>query len=190
MKLTTIDQQVGRFIEEFRKGIDAWRTAGVILIEMVEADPKAYDLIIERCPSINAQILGRFEAIGRGTLHPQLLLDHSPGCAKLATLPLSVQQRYAEEPIPVVVEDESGTDILLMKAKDMTREQANQVFGSGRIRTESEQKAWIINYRSKRAKPVVQAHSPYTIRNGRVEFAVGTSLSARDLANILAQLTK
>ena len=181
---------IKEFIELFSKGVEAWIRAGEILVQLVEDDPHVYDYIIQKCPTLNAGILGRFEQMGRKTLHPQLLLTASPGCDKLRKLPYSMQERYLTEPVPVVVHTDNGPDILLIEAKNMTKEQANQVFAPGRIRTEGEQRAWIIQQRSNAAKPVGSNVTPWKIKGGRVEFQAGASLSAGELATIITQLTK
>lgn len=179
-----------QFIALFKQGVEAWIKAGEILVELVEDDPHAYDYIIQQCPQINAGILGRFEQMGRKTLHPQLLLTSSPGFSKLQRLPFSMQERYIEEPIPLVVHTDDGTDILLVQAKNMTKEQASQCFGTGRIRTEGEQKAWLMQQRSMAAKPVGNSAPAWTIKSGRAIFREGASMSAGELATIIAQLTK
>ena len=188
--LTSQKKQIEKFIELFQTGVNAWIKAGEMLVEMVEDDPHVYDYIIQRCPTLNAGILGRFEQMGRKTLHPQLLLSASPGFDKLRKLPFSMQERYIKEPVPIIVHTDQGTDVLLVEAKNMTKEQANQVFAPGRIRTEGEQKAWLMQQRSLAAKPVGGNVSPWTIRGGRVVFQQGASLSAGELATIITQLTK
>jgi len=192
MTTTLINQQaqIDAFITHFRRGVEEWITAGEILVQMVEQDPYVYDYIIQQCPQINAGILGRFEQMGRKTLHPQLLLTASPGFAKLQKLPFSLQERYIEEPVPVIVHTADGTDVLLVKAKDMTKEQAAQVFAPGRIRTEGEQKAYLMQQRSNAAKPIGSNISPWSIKGGRVVFHTGATLSAGELATIITQLTK
>lgn len=190
--LTTneLNAKIDQFITLIQRGVDAWVEAGKILVEMVEDDPMVFDAIIRKAPHINAGVLGKFEQMGRGILHPNLLLSFTPGHEKLAKLPLSMQTRYLEEPIPLLVETENGTDVLLVKAKDMTAEQARQVFASNRLRTEGEQKAWLIDRRSKEAKPVGGNVSAWRIKGGRVEFTAGATLSAGELATIITQLTK
>lgn len=188
--LTAQKQQIGKFIELFQAGVDAWIKAGELLVEMVEEDPHIYDYIIQQCPTLNAGILGRFEQMGRKTLHPQLLLSASPGFDKLRKLPFSMQERYLTEPVPIIVHTDNGTDVLLVEAKNMTKEQANQVFAPGRIRTEGEQKAWLMQQRSMAAKPIGGNVSAWTIKGGRVVFSAGATLSAGELATIITQLTK
>jgi hypothetical protein len=183
-------QQISEFIELFQTGVNAWIKAGELLVQMVEDDPHIYDYIIQQCPTLNAGILGRFEQMGRKTLHPQLLLSASPGFSKLSKLPFSMQERYLTEPVPIIVHTDSGTDVLLVEAKNMTKDQANQVFAPGRIRTEGEQKAWLMQQRSNAAKPTGTNLPAWSIRNGRVVFNAGATLSAGELATIITQLTK
>lgn len=186
-----IDAKTELFIDLFREGVAAWIKAGELLVEMVESDPHVYDYIIQKCPTLNAGILGRFEQMGRKILHPQLLLTASPGFAKLQKLPMSLQERYIEEPIPLIVHTDDGTDVLLVKAKDMTKEQAAQVFSNNRLRTEGEQKAYLMQLRSMAARPVNTSNAaPWSIKSGRVIFQQGASLTAGELAMIVAQLTK
>jgi hypothetical protein len=185
------NEAITSFIALFKDGVEAWIKAGEILVELVEDDPHAYDYIIQQCPQINAGILGRFEQMGRKTLHPQLLLTSSPGFARLQRLPFSLQERYITEPIPLIIHTDDGTDMMLVQAKNMTKEQAAQCFAPGRIRTEGEQKAWMMQQRSNAARPVNKDSAPaWTIKGGRVIFREGTSMSAGELATIIAQLTK
>lgn len=190
MNLTTKNQKIQEFANLCQQGIDAWTRAGEILVELVEADPQIFDKIIEADPRMNAGILGKFEAMGRKVLHPQLLIGDSPGFEKLAEMPYSVQERFLSESIPLVVETESGTDVLLVSAKNITSNQARQIFGKGRIRTEGEQKAWLMDQRAKKARPAGTNIPAWTIKGGRVCFAEGATLSAGELATIITQLTK
>jgi hypothetical protein len=191
MKLTQTQQaRIQKFSDLCQQGIDAWTEAGTIIVSLVEEDPSVFDKIIEMDPRMNAGILGRFEAMGRGVLHPHLLLNDSPGYEKLAQMPYSVQERFLNEPIPLIVETPSGTDTLLVAAKDMTPAQARQAFGKGRIKTAGEQKAWIMDQKAKKARPVGSNVSPWVIKGGRVEFREGATLSAGEIATILTQITR
>jgi hypothetical protein len=194
MKTTLTKNQKTQKIQEFaslcQQGIDAWVKAGEILVELVEDDPHVFDKIIEADPRMNAGILGRFEQMGRKVLHPQLVLSDAPGYEKLAEMPYSVQERFLSEPVSLVVETGNGTDILLVAARNLTQHQTRQVFGKGRIRTEGEQRAWLMDQRSRKAKPAGSNIPAWTIRGGRVYFSEGATLSAGELATIITQLTK
>lgn len=189
---TAQKQKIASFIELFRQGVEAWIKAGEILVELVDDDPHVYDYIIQQCPTLNAGILGRFEQMGRKSLHPQLLLSASPGFAKLQKLPYSMQERFIEEPIPLIIETEDGTDVLLVKAKDLTKEQASQVFAQNRLRTEGEQKAWLIQQRANSAR-TVGSTKPWRLSGDSliVKTADGEVRFPRSqLAAFVAQLTK
>ena len=189
---TAQNQKITSFIELFKQGVEAWIKAGEILVELVEDDPHVYDYIIQQCPTLNAGILGRFEQMGRKSLHPQLLLSASPGFSKLQKLPYSMQERFIDEPIPLIIETDDGTDVLLVKAKDMTKDQATQVFAQNRLRTEGEQKAWLIQQRSNAARPVGTA-KPWRLSGDSliVKTADGEVRFPRSqLAAFVAQLTK
>jgi hypothetical protein len=190
MTLAVKDQKIREFASLCQQGIDAWIKAGEILVELVEDDPHVFDKIISVDPRMNAGILGRFEQMGRRVLHPQLLLSDAPGFERLSQMPYSVQERFINEPIPLVVQTGSGTDILLVSAKNLTSNQARQVFGKGRVRTEGEQKAWLMDQRARKAKPSGTNIPAWTIRGGRAVFAEGATLSAGELAVIITQLSK
>lgn len=178
--------KINQFISLFKAGVEAWIKAGEVLVDLVENDPHTYDYIIRQCPQLNAGILGRFEQMGRKTLHPQLLLTASPGFAKLTKLPFSMQERYIEEPIPMIVHTDDGTDVLLVKAKDMTKEQAAQVFAPGRLRTEGEQKAWMMQQKSNAARPATIS-KPWSIRGNKI-IINGIEFTRKELTAILAQM--
>jgi hypothetical protein len=130
--------------------------------------------------------------MGRKNLHPQLLLTNSPAFSKLQKLPYSLQERYVQEPIPLIVHTEHGTDVLLVEAKNMTKEQADQVFAGNRLRTEGEQKAWLMQQMSNKAKPAVRDSKPWRLSgNALVVKTIDGELKfpASQLASFLSQLT-
>lgn len=188
MTITQINKQLDRFVELYIKGSESFVQAGEILVELVDQDPHTYDYILRKFPKLNPTVLSKLEQMGRKTLHPQLLFNNSGGYAKLQRLPYSLQERYIDEPIPLVVHTESGTDILLVKAREMTRDQANQAFGTGRIRTEGEQKAYLIQQDSITARNVTPAmQTPWKIKGSKVEIN-GVIFTRKELAGILAQM--
>lgn len=190
MNITAQKQRISEFASLCQQGIDAWVKAGEILVELVEEDPSVFDKIIQFDPRLNHGILGRFEQMGRRVLHPQLLMSDSPGYDRLSMMPLSVQERLIKEPVPLVVETDNGTDILLVSTRDMTTAQAKQVFAKDRVRTEGEQKAWLVDQRAKKAKPCGDNVPCWSIKGGRAVFNAGAALTAGELATILTQLTR
>jgi hypothetical protein len=183
--------RINQFLAAFQAGVDAWIEAGKILVELVDEDPHIYNYIQDQCPAMTPDILGKFESIGRGIILPTLAMDTSPGSKHLQRLPLSVQERFAHEPIPVIVQsdDEDSTDCLLIKYQDLTPAQAKQVFRNGRLATEGEQRAWIEDYKLKNAKPRKHDDTPWKLTKN--DLIVGDiHFTAKQLAGFLAQLTK
>lgn len=191
---TTLEQpkqQLIAKIETFsslvQQGIDAWTRAGALLVEMIESDPKCRESIIEQCPDITEEILSRFEAIGRKQIHPQTLLNNSPGMRRLRRLPYSEQARYVSEPVELLVQKPDGPQKLKVAIKNLTANQAMQVFGTHGVRTPEAQRAWL---ESNSGKKAAQAPAtPYTIHGRKVIFNAGCEVSARELATILAQIS-
>jgi len=186
MTLSQKSQKIEAFTRLYQEGMDAWRNAGEIIVELVEADSGIYEEIISKCPMLTPSVLATFERIGRGLLYAPLAMDGSPGGKKLQGLPLSQQVKYESEPIPLIVHTENGTDVLMVKAKDMTRDQASQVFGNGRIRTEGEQKAILIEARSK-LSPTKAVERPWSVKGNKV-LINGVEFTRREIAGILAQM--
>jgi hypothetical protein len=188
LTIAQINTQIDRFVDLYVKGSEAFVQAGEILVELVDNDPRTYDYILRKFPTLNPTILNKLEQMGRKTLHPQLLFNNSAGYNKLQKLPYSLQERYIDEPIPLVVHTDNGTDVLLVKAREMTKEQANQAFATGRIRTEGEQKAFLIQQESNAAKNVTPPIiTPWKIKGAKVEIN-GVLFTRKELAGILAQM--
>lgn len=195
MNETAQAMMIDEFLQNFRKGVESWVKAGEVLLKLVDDDPHVYDAILKKEPLLNARILSRMEDMGRRTLHPMLALGGSAGCRALAKLPMSQQERYLKESVPLVVHTPKGdTDVLLVKVQDLTPEQVKQVFDRDRIRTQGEQKAQlmqdVMHKTSKTSKQPKIVEMPWKIVGGKVEFLQGVRLTAAELATILAQLTK
>jgi hypothetical protein len=186
-----LQAEVSKFIEAYQRGMSAWEEAGRIIVAIVDNDPHAVDDIVKLCPALTPSIIHVFERIGRGLLLPALAMDTSAGAAKLRELPLSAQKRYETEPVPLVIETEHGTDILLVDVKNLTRDQARQVFAKGRIRSDGEQKAYLVEQQSLARRTAKTSEIPaWRIVKGRVVFEKGATLSAGELATIITQITK
>ncbi len=184
-----IAPKVTAILDHFRQGVESWTKAGELLVEMLDENPHAYDYILAACPTMNAAILGKLEAIGRKTLHPQLLLTSGPGVSRMEKLPISMQERLLTEPVPLVVMTDNGPDILLVKAKDMSPDQVRQVFDRDRIRTEGEQRTILAEQMSRKAVSKNTPKSvPWRIKGRKVEILEPVTLTDSELFQILAQI--
>jgi hypothetical protein len=130
-----------QFIKLFLAGCDAWREAGKLYVEEVNKDPLFPNEIKRLEPSITTAMLTTIERIGRGEIHPVLVLqgENRPGIAALARLPMSVQTQYVSKPVPLLTILDGKTKIELKPASKLTRNEAEQVFSREGVRTPEEQ---------------------------------------------------
>lgn len=130
-----------RFAELLRKGIDTWRTAGQVLVEMARTTPDIIKRITERHPHISASTLETFMRIGRNEIWPPLLADSSYGARRLMECNYDLQKEYAQKPIEIAVEwrnDKIRTTT--KKVSDLSRSEAAIVFnGNGGINNVEQQ---------------------------------------------------
>lgn len=190
MKLTESKiKQFGDLLSQIGAGIIA---AGKLVVEIVEENPDGKRQLAERYPQISMSFLNQLEAVGRGQMHPKLALAANPGYVKLRKLPISEQVRYVEEPLELVVEKDGEFDILLVKASDMTPDQAKQVFADDHVRSQGAQRAYLEDMKqkaltAKRAEPLVE---PFRIcGKGKVEFRAGVVMDLHELAALVARMT-
>lgn len=186
------NSKITEFISFYQGGMEAWMSAGKLLVELVDEDPNAYDKILERAPMLTPDVLGVFERIGRGVLYPPLAMDASPGGARLKLLPVSIQKKHESAPVEVVIRTSTGSyDTLMILPKNMTRAQSKLAFARDHVRSTGEQRAILADEETKSAPITMRkGESPWRIRNGRCEFVAGATLSAGELATILTQITK
>lgn len=191
MKLTKkIEDKIQEFGEQLGRAAQSWVEAGKILVEILDDDPQSMDRILEAYPTITHSALVQLEAVGRGVLDERLLTTSTPGGRALRRMPISVQRRFLNECVDLVVETQEGTDVLLVATDNLTPKQTRQVFSSQHCRTPAEQKAWLVENRPKRARNIGEATPAWTVKGSRVVFLEGASLSAGELATIITQITR
>lgn len=129
-----LDSQIDKFALLVRQGIDTWRTAGKLLIEMTEKNPSAVAQIKERSGFSDAMIQ-TFARIGRNEIWPSLLADSSLGAQKLLACHYEDQKKYASEPIEVAYEWHGGNiKTVKRKVSELSRQECAIVFSlDGRI---------------------------------------------------------
>lgn len=176
------------FYEALQRGKDALVEAGRILVAILEEDPNAKERILEDNPEVTSDLLDTFERIGRGQLYHKLCLLETPGVRALRRCAYSDQVKYSEAPIPMLLlQARDETDHLQVSVYALNSEQTRQVFGRNRVRTLAEQRAYL---EACRAKPQPLARrEPYTLAKGRVTFHEPVTLTASDLARLLAEIT-
>lgn len=186
----TIQPTQGRIAElqqAIFTGVEAWKKAGQLLVEIIEQDGLALGEIAEKA-DLPLDVLAQLEKIGRNQLVPQLLLSEYPAARKLERLPMSEQERLMLEPVEVMVMKEGQPDTLRVPVRHLTGAQVKQVFASNHVRTLSEQRQWIESQRPQGGEPV-KMDMPYVLtRKGSVIFHQGCEMTAKELLRIAAQL--
>lgn len=187
MKLQKADQRLSAFYDALQRGKEALEEAGKILVALIDEDASVKERIMEEHMEITEDVLETFERIGRRQLYYRLCLLEAPGIRALKRCPYSEQVKYADEPIPMLLlNGKDSSDHLNVSVHALNPEQARQVFGAHRIRTLAEQRAWLENQRSK-PRPI-EKREPYTIGRGRITFHEPVTLSASDMARLLAEI--
>lgn len=175
--------------ETIGKGFEHFQIAGKFIADKIDDDPTWVNRIAAECPELRPEFLRLLAKIGRGTpVRLALAPDHLPGIRKLLKAPVETQNRYLDDPIPVLVPAGEGWDTLLIKAKDLSSEQSDQVFDrDGDVRTIEAQRAYIASKATKdRANAVAPAFEvPYSIVNGFLVVTKPVRLSKRDLKKLL-----
>lgn len=168
-------------------GIEAWKTAGQLLVAIIEEDGLSLGDIAEKA-DLPIDVLAQLEKIGRNQLVPQLLLAEYPAARKLERLPMSEQERLMIEPVEVMVMKSGKPDTLCVQVRHLTPSQVRQVFAANHIRSASEQRQWIESQTPTQSAPV-KAECPYILtRKGSVIFQQSCEMTAKELLRIAAQL--
>lgn len=187
--LSKPDQRIQEFCELIQSGVEAWTRAGKILCRLVDENRAIYGRILEEHPYLTREVLESFEAIGRKTVYPYLIVDGSIGARRLATLPYAEQVRVYNTRLAVVVQKGGVTQQTFKRVSDLTGAEADRVFDGGRVRTVQEQMHLLT--RSGKTKNYTARSSRITAElEPEVESSVGTaSLDAKPAEELQRLLT-
>ena len=184
--LTKIDDQIEALQKAIYTGVEAWKTAGKLLVSILEQGGVSLGEIADKA-DLPLDVLAQLEKIGRNQLVPQLLLAEYPAARKLERLPMSEQERLMIEPMEVMIMKDGKPDTLHVAVRHLTGSQVRQVFAANHVRTLAEQRQWIES--QKPEQQTVKVESPYIItRKGSVIFSQGCEMTAKELLRIAAQL--
>ena len=183
--------QVGDLI---LKGIECWVEAGEIVAAALDAEPDCMDRICT-VTGLSADIVRRFEQIGRREIYPKLLANTGVGFIKLSACSYREQKLYSENPIPLAIQNDDGSmDTLQVLASNMTASQVKQSFAKNHVRDLSEQRAWLESERKRQADKALRDNveiqdAAFVIKGHRVIFRKGCELTASELAQLLAKVS-
>lgn len=117
---------------------DALSSLAVDYVKSLEVRPELRaELIADGFP---AQTADRMERLGRGQIHPSLVLSATRWAGKLIALPLSLQTDLIANGVEVL--EPCGTDSRRLALDVLSSRQIKQVFGKGVVRSLAEQRTW------------------------------------------------
>lgn len=181
MKTIANEQEFMRLVLQ---GVESWRQAGVLLVAMLKKNPRVKEQILKNHPELSASILATFEKIGRGELHPMLLLSESPGYIAARKLPYSDQERIVnEKKVELLLLKDGRADVINADVRTLTAEQAKQAFDKDHVRTPAEQRLYLED----KARPSLVTTS-WIIEGDTVRFRKGVTLSVRQLTALLEKM--
>lgn len=192
--LKTIEQRADEVVSLFMQGIECWQRAGELVVDLIDEDRSAIDLIKTKSDGmINGHLIAIFERIGRKQLLPRLANMTGPGPERLKKMPYSIQEKYISEPIEVLVlkDGEEGVDRLQVAVTNLTTFQASQVFDRDTVRSLPAQRAWLESERMRLAAlkaPEPAKLMPYRIVGRKVTFIENCTLTSKELARILSEI--
>lgn len=148
---TTAPDKIENFISLVSAGVESWKKAGAILVELVENNPNVYAEIIKKSSGISLDTLMVFERIGRNEILPELMMSNSLASKKLLSMPIEVQRACIQSGVEVVeVASDGGHSVKRKPLSDLTRSDLDLAFTDKAIRKVDEQ--YKIIRTSKRAK--------------------------------------
>lgn len=186
MTKQVIQQEVDRFVQLVHSGLESWIEAGKIVASAVDKDPDWVANVNKAHPEISEDTIWAFDRIGRNQLHPKLLMSNCPGAKRLRRLPYASQQKYADEPVELLVRNGGNWDTLNVSIYNLTPDQSKQVFGTDGVRTVPAQRAYIESENA--ATPPIQFDEPFRVSGRTLVVVEPCKLTAKQLANILAQM--
>ncbi len=184
MQIKTTDQ-ISKFVSLFQQGYEAWIEAGKIVSASLESDADFADKVHAAHPEISCDTVYAFDRLGRKELHPKLLISDAPGSRKLRRLPFTLQEKYTEQPVKVLVKNSKGWDTLEISVFNLTPDQANQVFDGDSIRSEAAQRAWL---EGKASKAMIQIDEPYRVSGRKLVVMQPCQFTAGQLCRLLADM--
>lgn len=177
-----------KFVQLIQRGIDSWVEAGKFVASKIDEDPDFLNAICDQFPHISPEMVMRFDALGRKQIHPQLLLCDGPGPRRLRKLPYTLQEKFSAQPIDLLINTEKGWETLKVDVRNLTPDQAAQVFAPDGIRTEAAQRAFVEDRASKRVAPPTRANLPYRISGKKLVVIEPCTFDRKEIAQLLADM--
>lgn len=186
MELSKHQNKAGQFISMLTDLRNRAEEIAKFAAEAYKEDVGFIDNVCMIDPSIPPQLIHNLIAAGQRRLVASLVWEMDrPGVKKLIRMPFEIQSKYSKEPLPLVL---SNGEILQVDVRNLTPNQANQIFDRDHIRTEAEQRAHLEDIRLKQEAPMATRQSEYFIKRGNLVVTKPCTISPRQLAELLVKL--
>jgi hypothetical protein len=181
---------VAEFKEAYVSALDRVQKMAEIYVAALDEDLKNKDRFVAECSSfVPANLWIELEAVGRKWKHPKMLLGNTSNSSLIKVLPYSDQERLISGER---VEMLTPSGVLMVNIADATPTQASQIIDKAnrKIRDVAAQRLYI---EANNKRPVVDVESvemPYTISGGKVHFKKGVTLTRKEIAAILREISQ
>jgi hypothetical protein len=179
-----VQQLKERFLSSFTNVQSAIESAARNLVELIDYCPEQREKLIR--DGISRHIINQLEEIGRGRLLPGLF--NAP--KKVQHLLPSEQKRLLSETIPVVVKKDDGdVDIIQARFDTMSKDQVEQILAYDHIRTEEEQRMYMLHRDSQQEKPTKKpAAMPWVVVGRTIQIKQPMTVTRSQLLDMCRAL--
>lgn len=181
-KNNSMHAMIESFIGSFKNWVQNTIEVSKLYSELIDKYPEAKEELKHRLPGVPSRTWIKFEAVGRGYMHPQLISNPHFAIPRLERMSYSDQAKAVEGKMDVLT---PKGDTLKVSLSELTPEIAKQVFAHDHIRSLSEQKIYLESKRSAKLKPIATA---YKIFKDRIDVVEPCSLKKYDLLRILQEM--
>ena len=181
----TIKKLIAQFVEQYKRGQSAWLGASKTLVRLVDLDPDVFPKIVAQSDGIKIGTLVTFEALGRGKILIDALIDSGHGAKRVISsgLPLKKQKEIYANPVPVVRRIGKETKTEWKRVSELTSIEASLAICNDGIRPPAEQaKILLANNRKKEVR--------YEVDTIGVVFFERTQFTWAELETVLSQRPK
>jgi len=190
----TISGTVEQFGDLLHKGYEYLTKACQLYVKAIDEDQEAKAAFVDAYPDIPATAWRRFEAVGRGSMHPMLLANLTVGARRLERCSYSEQAKYVKGPVEILL---ANKDVLKVSLHNLTSDQVRQVFATDHIRSIPEQRAYLESMKTRdavaEAAAVEAKRNPaksWRIVRGRLVVTGPCEFDKEDLFRVLIDMEK
>ena len=192
MQLEQQNPMVGEIVALITRGIECWSKAGEIVVKLIDEQRMTIPEIAGNSEFLTEDIVARFEQLGRKQILPQLLVADYHAARHVIKLPYSEPSRAAKDGVELLVVNGEGHSTLKVAIENLTSLQCKQVFAKDSIRSLPAQRAYIESQKTDNEIKgrICSDEAIWKVSGRKVAFLKPCQLSARELAQIIAEIEK